>query len=114
MLETHSAFALKVRTGEITEPKLAALRACLRADISQQRLLVVRVLRRHYDRAEKLLQTYGQTVRRRTLDALHLAIALDLQSRGLAQNLITVDTAMATVAAQQGLIVINPLSPSSS
>ena len=55
--------------------------------------------------------TYGPTVRLRTLDALHLPIALDLQERGLVQNLITADTAMATVGTQEGLTIINPLSP---
>ena len=110
VLETQSAFALKVRTGEITESNLVALRSRLFADIAQQRLLVVRVLRWHYDRADKLLVTYGPTVRLRTLDALHLAIALDLQTRGLAQNLITADSAMVSVGSREGLTIINPLS----
>ena len=111
VLETQSAFSLKVRTGEIDAKKLAALRSLLKADIAQQRLLVVRVLKRHYDRADKLLQIHGSTIRLRTLDALHVAIALDLDSRGLAKNLITADTAMSKVGALEGLDVINPLSP---
>ena len=111
VLETQSAFAMKVRTGEIAESHLATLRSRLFAEIAKKRLLVIRVLRRHYDRADKLLVTYGPTVRLRTLDALHLAIALNLQERGLVQNLITADTAMATVGIQEGLTIINPLSP---
>jgi predicted nucleic acid-binding protein len=111
VLETQSAFALKVRTGEIDAKKLAALRSRLKADIAQRRLSVVRVLKRHYDQAGKLLQTHGSTIRLRTLDALHLAIALDLDSRGLAKTLITADTAMAKVAALEDLAVINPLVP---
>ena len=111
VLETQSAFALKVRTGEITEQLLTGLRARLRADVIQRKLLVVRVLRRHYNRADKLLQTYGPTIRLRTLDALHLAIALDLKSQGRVQNLITADNAMITVGTNEGLAIINPLAP---
>lgn len=110
VLETQSAFAMKIRTGEITESKLALLRTRLFADIRQRQMLVVRVLRRHYDQAGKLLATYGPTVRLRSLDTLHLAIALDLRQRGLAQNLITADSAMILVGVQVGLTVLNPLS----
>ena len=113
VLETQSAFALKVRTGEIRESDLATLRSRLYADIRQKRLLVIRVLRRHYDRADKLLMSYGPTIRLRTLDALHLAIAFDLKERGLAQNLITADAAMASVGSREGLVIVNPLSPTS-
>jgi predicted nucleic acid-binding protein len=113
VLETQSAFALKVRTGEITETKLALLRTRLLSDIRERQLLVVRVLRRHYDHAGKLLMTYGPTVRLRSLDALHLAIALDLQQRGLAQKLFTADSAMISVGTQEGLTIINPLSSAS-
>ena len=111
MLETQSAFALKVRTGEITEPQLALLRSRLRADVVQHRLLVVRVLRRHFDRADQLLKVYGATIKLRTLDALHLAISLDLQDRGLTQNLITADATMAKVGGLEGMSIINPLRP---
>ena len=61
LLETQSAFALKVRTGEITESDLKPLRARLRADISARRLLVIRVLRRHYDRAKTACQIRTNT-----------------------------------------------------
>ena len=57
------------------------------------------------------LMSYGPTIRLRTLDALHLAIAFDLKERGLAQNLITADAAMASVGSREGLVIVNPLSP---
>jgi hypothetical protein len=52
VLETQSAFALNVRTGEITNADFVLLTKRLKADIALRRLLVVRVLRRQYDRAE--------------------------------------------------------------
>src|SRR5436189_6119467 len=82
VLETQSAFALKVRTGEITDADFALLRRRLKTDIAQRRLLVTRVLRRHFDRAERLLMKYGLQQRLRSLDALHLGVVLDLHERG--------------------------------
>lgn len=61
--------------------------------------------------AEKLLLRYGPVQRLRTLDALHLAVALDLRDRGLAQTLVSADALMVAVAVQEGLTIINPLAP---
>lgn len=111
VLETQSAFALKVRTGEITDSDFLLLRKRLKADISQRRLLVTRVLRRHFDRAERLLVQYGPQQRLRSLDALHLGIALDLNERGHVDTLVTTDTLLVDVARKEGLAVLNPLAP---
>ena len=51
----------------------------------------------------------ASTLRLRTLDALHLAIALDLQKSGRIDVLVSADTAMVTVAKAEGLAVSNPL-----
>jgi hypothetical protein len=111
VLETQSAFALKVRTGEINESDFQLLRKHLKADIAQRRLLITRVLRRHFDRAERLLVKYGLHQRLRSLDALHLGIVLDLHDRGHIDTLITADSLLDDVATKEGLNVLNPLRP---
>ena len=111
VLETQSAFAMKVRTREITEQDFAMLRKRFKTDISLRRYLVVRVLRRHFDRAEALISIHGLPQRLRSLDALHLGVALDLRDRGELTTIVTADSALETVAASEGLTVINPLSP---
>ena len=69
------------------------------------------VLRRHFDRAERMLVKYGLQQRLRSLDALHLGIALDLHERGHVDTLVTTDSLLADVAKKEGLAVQNPLVP---
>jgi len=83
----------------------------LKADIAERRLLVTRVLRRHYDRAERLLAKYGLRQRLRSLDALHLGIATDLRDLGHIDVLVTADALLESVGRSEGLAVANPLSP---
>jgi predicted nucleic acid-binding protein len=109
VLETQSAFALKVRTGEIAEADFAVLVKRLKADIGARRFLVTRVLRRHFDGAEKLIRQYGPKQRLRSLDALHLALALDLRGNGHIDTVVSTDATLLDVGQKEGLSVINPL-----
>jgi predicted nucleic acid-binding protein len=111
VVETQSAFALKVRTGEITADDFDLLRKRLKTDVAARRLLVTRVLRRHFDRAERLLAKYGLRQRLRSLDALHLGIALDLRELGHINTLVTADSLLEDVGRKEGLGTLNPLSP---
>ena len=111
MLEAQSAFAMKVRTGEISKPDFLQLCKRFKTDIANRRFLVVRVLRRHFDRAEALIETCGLTQRIRSLDAIHLGVVLALAARGELSTIVTADTAQQAVAQQEGLTVINPLTP---
>jgi predicted nucleic acid-binding protein len=108
VVETQSAFAHKVRTQEISATSFAQLSQRLKADIHARRLQVVRMLRRHYDRAEKLLLTHALGKRLRSLDALHLAVALDLQQRKVVDSLVTADKLLCEISQQEGLPVIEP------
>jgi len=110
-VECHSAFALKVRTGQITGDDFALLRRRLRADVHRRSLVVARTLRLHFDLAESLLVKYSLTQRLRTLDALHLAIALDLRAKGSIDTLVSADAVLVSLARSEGLAVINPLDP---
>ena len=110
-LEIQSAFALKIRTGDIAQSDFDLLRKRFRADVNQRRFVVVRLLRRHFDRAEKLITKYGPTIRLRTLDALHLSIALDLNETNTAKTFVCADSVLVQLARQEGLVVANPLEP---
>ena len=110
-IEVQSAFALKVRTGEIAVGDFTLLRRRFRADINHRALVVVRLLRRHFDEAEKLIQKHGLSARLRTLDALHLAIALDLRSNGIVDTVVTADKLLVSLGRAEGLTVIDPLEP---
>ena len=109
VLETQSAFALKVRTGEIVEADFAVLVKRLKAEIAARRFLVTRVLRRHFDRAERLIRQYGLQQRLRSLDALHLGVALDLHEHGHIDTLVSTDATLLDVGQKEGLSIINPL-----
>jgi predicted nucleic acid-binding protein len=111
VVETHSAFALKVRIGEITAADVGLLRTRLKTQIAERRFLVNRVLRRHYDGAERLLMKYGPVQKLRSLDALHLSIALDLRERGHVDTLVTADATLDKLGRNEGLTVHNPLGP---
>jgi hypothetical protein len=110
-LEIHSAFILKLRAMEISQADFLLLRKRFRADVNQRRFVVVRLLRRHFDRAEKLVIDHGGTVRLRTLDAMHLSMALDLQEKQIAETFVCADAALVQVARAEGLTVVNPLEP---
>jgi predicted nucleic acid-binding protein len=112
VLETQSAFAFKVRTGEIDDADFATLRKRLKADIFTRSFIVSRVLRRHFDRAELLLAKHGLRRRLRSLDALHLAIAADLYERSHIDALVTTDSTMHDLGKIEGLAVVNPLATS--
>ena len=77
-------------------------------DIASRRLLVARVLRRHYLHAERLLSDYGLRKRLRSLDALHLGIAIDMRNVGHIDTLVTADAVLEDVGRQEGLTVLNP------
>jgi predicted nucleic acid-binding protein len=111
MLETQSALAQKVRTGDITARKFQMLGKRLKADIARRRLLAVRMLRRYFDEAGELIAKYGSKQRLRAADALHLAIAIDLWRGRDIHCFVTADAMLVMFARQEGLTVVNPLDP---
>src|SRR5438034_3976760 len=79
IVEFESVLAMKIRTGEIDQTALQIARRRFRADLARQRLIVAPPVHEgHFQSARKLLVQYGVVEGLRTLDALQLAIALDL------------------------------------
>jgi predicted nucleic acid-binding protein len=84
VVEVQSAFVRKVREGKLTLIEFGVVRQRLLDEIAHRHLAVVRMTDSHYDTAEQLLRTYGPQPgqpRLRTLDALQLAVALDVPQR---------------------------------
>ena len=106
--EMHSVFARRVRMGDLTAADAGALRTRLLNDIATTALTVLAVTDRHYAETERLLMQYGNTKRLRTLDAMQLAVALDVHRVVALDSIVAADNALCEVAAEEGLATENP------
>jgi predicted nucleic acid-binding protein len=111
LVEAVSAFALKVREGQIQVDDFSAYRMRLLADVRNRSINVARVRVAHFKQADQLLQKHGTNVKLRTLDSLQLATALDLRTRAMLDHFVCADLNLCKIAAVEGLSVINPESP---
>ncbi len=89
-VEVSSAFAKKVRTLEITAANFQQLHQRFLADMTNQQYRVVRLLVRHFQTA--LIQKHGLTRSIRTLDAIQLAVAIDMEDRHGIDRFVCADT----------------------
>jgi hypothetical protein len=110
-VETISALAVKVCTGELSLADYRVVRKKFLGEIAQQVLQVVRLLVGHYRRAEQLIDKHSPTRRLRTLDALQLSIAIDLQRGGHVDKFVCSDNSLYEIAALEGLVVEGPVRP---
>jgi hypothetical protein len=108
VIETVSALATKVRTGEITPDDYIVSRKRFLAEISGRTITVLRLLVGHYRIAERLIDRHSPTVRLRTLDALQLSVALDLRNKQRMDSFVCADQVLCDLAQREGLVVINP------
>jgi hypothetical protein len=77
-------------------------------DIAAGDIEVYRVTDDHFVAAERLIGRHSFAHRLRTLDALQLAVALDLSSQGLLDHFVAADRSLVEMATLEGLKVINP------
>ena len=103
VVEVPSAFAGKVRRGQLTVADIDLLRARFRGDLRRRILRTVAMTAGHFRDAERLINA-----RLRTLDAVQLAVAIDLQKRGLVENFVCADKVLCHVAESVGFAVLNP------
>lgn len=111
VVEAISVFAGKVRNGELAPSGFAVLRKRFLSDMGSGRPKLVRLVVAHFKEADRLISQHGLTRRIRTLDALQLAVALDLQHRGLIDQLVSSDKHLLLVAAAEGIPVFDPENP---
>ena len=109
VIELQSVFATKVRMGVIDQASLNQLRGLFFADLAAGRFKVVLVSGRYFRSADRLIRTHAVSRALRTLDALQLAVALELHRRGVATALVASDRNLCEVAAVEGMQVVNPI-----
>lgn len=108
VVEITSAFARRVRMGEVSVEDAISLRNHFLNDVATEALTVVTITNQHFSLAEHLLTRYAIVKSLRTLDALQLAVALDVHRRSSLAALLAADKIMTEVALAEGLSVINP------
>jgi predicted nucleic acid-binding protein len=106
--ELTSAFAIKVRTKAINRLDADLFLRQFRSDIVAGRLEVFSIAESEFAAAETLIERYAFDFRLRALDALQLAVALELRTQGLADHFVAADAVLCEVAALEGFAVINP------
>lgn len=112
LVELESVIAIKVRTGALDPADQERFRRRLRADLSQQRLRIAPPIEeRHYQSARGLLVRFGVNMGLRTLDAMQLAIALDLHQTGQASVLVAADQRLCRIALASACPVLDPCNP---
>ena len=112
LVEMESVLAIKVRTGALDEIGRSIALRRLRADIARNRLIVGPAIEpRHYRSAAKLLRLHGVSRGLRTLDALQLAIALDMLESSLISVMLSADKRLCEVAEACGCPAIDPTRP---
>ena len=107
-LEIQSVFAIKVRTGQMDREDAGLQRANLFIYVADRAIEVFQMTSEHFTSAERLVGRYSFVHRVRTLDALQLAVALDLRESGQLDHFVAADKALLEVARLEGFSVLNP------
>ncbi len=107
-VELQSVFAIKVRTGEVSRHDAEMLRRRLLAQVAAGDSEVFTVADSHFAATEQFVIKYGFDHRLRTPDALHLAVASDLRSRGLVSHFVAAEKALCDVAALEQFSAVDP------
>jgi len=108
VVEMRSMFAGKVRMGVLTPAQVNELVEHFKSDVAARRIEVFVVTEFNYQQAEGLIARHGFEHRLRSLDALQLAVALDLRGQAIGQTMVASDKTLCDVAILEGLSVLNP------
>ena len=108
MLEAQSAFAGKVRTEVILPVDADVAMDQIFMEIASGLVEIVSLEDVHLDNARTLVRKYGYLRRMKTLDAIQLALALDMHRTGELDVFVAADKLLAELAAFEGLTVEDP------
>ena len=106
--ELTSAFAIKVRTQAISREDANVFLHQFRADVASGRVEVFAIGESAFAMAELLVERYAFDSRLRALDALQLAVALELRKQELVDHFVAADAILCEVAKMEAFSVINP------
>lgn len=107
LVELESILAIKVRTGSMQAHQKANIRSRLAADLQAGRIrLGFAIEQADYAGAVHLLMEFGEDIGLRTLDALHLAIAVRAFRQGMLSTFVTSDHRLGRAAQAAGCPVI--------
>jgi predicted nucleic acid-binding protein len=109
--ELTSAFAIKVRTQSISRDDADIFLRRFRGDAAIGKLEVFSIGESEFAMTELLVERYAFDLRLRALDALQLAVALELRTQKLVDHFVAADTILCEVARLEGFSVINPEKP---
>jgi predicted nucleic acid-binding protein len=111
VVEFHSVLARLTRTGQISASDFHVARGRFLADIAAGLWNVVPVTAHHFQDAQQLLIRRGLAQSLRTLDALQLAVAIDLNAAAPLDAFVCADANLCSIATAEGLTVVNPEVP---
>jgi len=106
--ELTSAFAIKVRTQSISRQDADAFLGRFRRDVANGKLEVFSMAESEFAMADALVERYAFDFRLRALDALQLAVALELRNQQLVDHFVAADKILCEVATLEAFSVINP------
>jgi predicted nucleic acid-binding protein len=106
--ELTSAFAIKVRTQSIIREDADVFLRQFRTDVASGKLEVFSIGESAFAMAELLVERYAFDSRLRALDALQLAVALELRKQELVDHFVAADAILCEVAKMEAFSVINP------
>lgn len=111
VVEFYSAMAKKVRSGLPTTSEFQKIAKRFRGDVKMRAWSVIRVLVSDYLKAADQIASTALSKNLRTLDALQLAIAVRLKDTVDAVLFISADQTLCSIAAGEGLSIVNPDAP---
>lgn len=111
VVELHSVLARLVRTGQITAADFHLVRGRFLADIVGSLWQIVPITTVQFHRAQQLLVQHALIHSLHTLDAIQLAVALNLHALAPLTAFVCADSNLCRIAAAEGLAVVNPEVP---
>jgi uncharacterized protein len=108
IVELGSALALKVRTGALSAEDFHAAHRTIESDWSGHVFHSIKITYLQMRSAESLIKKHGLMSNLRTLDAIQLATAIEIQARGLKVHFVSADKNQCRIASAESLDVLNP------